>query len=232
MDIRTLRNGDNHIYLLVADGIMAVVDPATAGPVEGAGRQLGCRLELVLITHHHADHTGGVEELRARWGCRVAGPPGGMAVDTVVRDGDCLSFGRHAIEVLSVPGHTDHDVAYCVPDAHAVFTGDVLFAGGCGRVFGGQTETMWESLCRLRALPDDVRVFGGHDYTEDNLEFALSLAPGDADVQVRLDALRRQQAQGLPLAPSTIAEERRTNPFLRCRSAEEFARIRKLKDAW
>lgn len=133
------------------------------------------------------------------------------------------------MEVLSVPGHTAHDVAYYLAESNAVFTGDTLFAGGCGRVFSGRADWMWKSLCRLRALPHSTRVFGGHDYTEDNLAFALLLEPDNRAVQNRLAAFRRNAASDRPFTPSTIAEERMTNPFFRCLNVEVFSRIRERK---
>jgi hydroxyacylglutathione hydrolase len=233
MDIRTLRYADNFIYLLREGQRAAVVDPGAAQPVAAALQAEGCALELALITHHHADHTGGVAELKERSACRVVGPPGGLtAVVSPVGGGDVVSFAGRSIEVLPVPGHTVHDLAYYLPEARVVFTGDTLFAGGCGRVLGGQPQVMWDSLCRLRALPEDTRVFGGHDYTEENLEFAAFVDPQNAAVQNRLDSLRRRAAQGRPFEASTIAEEKQTNPFFRCRDAADFARLRSRKDAW
>ena len=233
MDIRTLRYAENFIYMLLEGRRAAVVDPGAAQPVTAALQAQGCTLELVLITHHHADHTGGVAELKEQSQCRVVGPPGGLtAVDEPVGEGDVVSFPGCSIEVLSVPGHTAHDVAYYLPGAKAVFTGDTLFAGGCGRVFSGRPQVMWASLCRLLALPEDTRVYGGHDYTQENLEFAASMDPDNAAVRERLDVFCRREAEGRPFEASTIAEEKRTNPFLRCRDAADFARVRSRKDAW
>jgi len=232
MEITALRYGDNFIYLLQAGRSAAAVDPGAARPVAEALSAAGRRLELILLTHQHADHTGGVAELKRALGCRVAGPPGGRPADTAVQGGETLAFAGVSIEVLSVPGHTANDVAFHVPAESAVFTGDTLFAAGCGRVLSGRAELMWDSLRRLAALPDGTRVFGGHDYTLENLEFAAFIDPANAAVRERLGALRRRAAEGRAFEPSTIAEERRTNPFLRCRDAAEFARLRARKDAW
>lgn len=233
MEIHTLRYADNFIYLLLEEERAAVVDPRAALPVAALLQARAVALELILITHHHGDHTGGVPELKERWPCRVAGPADGLlAVDPAVVEGDRIPFGPCQIHVLEVPGHTQHDVAYYLPEQKAVFTGDTLFAGGCGRVFSHQPQLLWASLNRLRSLPDETRVYGGHDYTEENLEFALSLDPHNAAVRERLDELRRRAAEGAPFEASTVAEEKRTNPFLRCRKAAEFARIRSLKDDW
>jgi hydroxyacylglutathione hydrolase len=233
MNISTLRHGDNFIYVLHEGGSAAVVDPGVAPPVHDALQALGCSLELILITHHHSDHAGGVAPLKKATGCRAVGPSGGLAaLDQLVGEGAVVPFAGHTMRVLSVPGHTQHDVAYYLPDEKALFPGDVLFAGGCGRMFSGPAELMWESLCRLRALPDDTRVFGGHDYVLDNLEFAAFVETDNADIRERIGRFRRNSGAGAPFEVPTLAEEKRTNPFLRCRDAAEFARLRSRKDQW
>jgi len=200
-------------------------------------------LDLILLTHYHGDHTGGATALR-RTGCEVVGPANGsVEVDRTLVHGDVIAFDCHPISALAVPGHTAHDTAYYLPEAKALFTGDVLFACGCGRMFGRDPHQMWGSLCRLRDLPDDTRVYGGHDYTLENLEFALHLEPDNTAVRERLARFRTDPKAALP---STLAEEKATNPFLRCDSeslaaaaglsghsaAEVFAALRAMKDRW
>ena len=245
MKIETLRYGDNFIYLLRDGDRAAVVDPGNAYPVEEALASCGSKLELILITHHHGDHTGGCHALKRATGCRVVGPPGGSAIiDDPLQDGDNVTLAGIELEVLSVPGHLDHDLSYYAADAKAVFTGDTLFACGCGRLFNGDANTMWASLCRLRDLPGETRVYGGHDYTLDNLQFAAQLEPGNAQLRQRLAAYSDQDA--LTALPSTIEEERQTNPFFRCDTPElmqaldmqgaapvaVFAEVRHRKDRW
>jgi len=242
MDIETLQVGDNYIYVLIEGDRAAVVDPGVSAPVTALLRERGLTLELILITHYHGDHTGGVAALRQAADCRVAGPSGGaIGVDPVVHDGEVVGFAGHVIEVLEVVGHTDCDVAYYLPAAKALFTGDVLFSGGCGRVLGGQMAQMWLSILKLRALPDDTYLYGGHDYTIDNLEFAAHLEPDNRDVRERLVRVETGDETA-----ATLAEEKRTNPFLRCDSdaiaeaigrpdddaAEVFAAVRRRKDRW
>ncbi len=245
MKIETLRSGDNFIYLLLDGQRAAVVDPGSAAPVERALAACGATLELILITHHHGDHTAGCRALKRATGCRVVGPPGGAALmDACVGDGDGVPFAGTRLSVLSVPGHTRHDLAYYAADAQAVFTGDTLFACGCGRIFGADPGTMWSSLCRLRALPDKTRVYGGHDYTLENLQFAAQLEPRNAELQKRLhEYAHRGKAS---TEPSTVADERSTNPFFRCDTPELrdalqmqdvapaalFAEVRRHKDRW
>jgi len=246
MKIVTLGYGDNFIYLLLDGQRAAVVDPGAAAPVLEAIKAHEAALDFILLTHHHGDHTGGCSALKRATGCRVAGPSeGSVPIESLVNEGTPLAFSGRPITVMAVPGHTAHDVAYFVPGVNAVFTGDTLFAGGCGRLFGADAATMWASLCRLRALPDETCVYGGHDYTLDNLQFAADLEPHNAAVAARL---RQHLARGSvgPSAPSTIAEERLTNPFFRCDTPElmatvklphaspaaVFAEVRRRKDRW
>jgi hydroxyacylglutathione hydrolase len=246
MRIRTIRYGDNFIYLLLQGGQTAVVDPGAAAPVREALEACGATLSLILLTHYHGDHTEGCNALKRASGCRIAGPAGGsVRLDEAVTEGDALAFAGTSITVLPVPGHTAHDVAYYLRDENVVFTGDTLFAGGCGRLFSGNAAQMWASLLRLRELPAETRVYGGHDYTLDNLKFALHLEPDNTAIQNRLNAFESQPKNSIPSA-STIAEECLTNPFLRCdvpslvaavglseaSPSTVFAEIRHRKDLW
>jgi len=239
---------DNYIYLLADAGEAVVVDPGDAAPVQQQLRTSGLRLRAVLLTHHHADHTAGAGELRRATGCSVIGPAECAAcnLDRTVVDGETVAFGKHTVRVLAVPGHTLGHVAYDCETACGVWTGDTLFVGGCGRLLEGTASQMWRSLCRLRALPPETRVYCGHDYTLDNLEFAVSILPRDPDICARLDAIRKQEQEGRPTAPSSIGVERRTNLFLRADDATVrdalglhnpdpvavFAELRRRKDAW
>jgi hydroxyacylglutathione hydrolase len=199
------------------DRTAVVVDPAESDAVMAAVKRLGVVPALALVTHHHRDHTAGCADLRRLTGCRVLGPRDGESgcVDRVVAGGDWVAAAGTQAHVIGVPGHTRNHVAYHFPAERILFTGDTLFLGGCGRVFDGRSVDLWHSLRALRDLPDDTRVYPGHDYAIDNLEFAASLDPKDDDVRMRLERLRRDREAGRPLVPSTMLEEKRTNPFLR-----------------
>jgi hydroxyacylglutathione hydrolase len=224
---------DNYAYLLVdsASGEAGVVDCAEAEPVLAEVERRGVRLAAVLATHHHFDHVGGNEALLAALpGLRVYGSAEDAAripgITHRLRHGDAVEIGRLAGRVILIPAHTSGHVAYHFPAERAVFTGDTLFAGGCGRLFEGDAAQMMTSLGRLAALPDDTRVYCGHEYTEKNLRFAAMLEPGNAALAEKLRAVQELRRGGRPTVPSTVAEEKATNPFLRTGSAELAASVR------
>lgn len=217
---------DNYAYLAWADGAEGalVVDPSESLPVVRALEAAGRKLVAILNTHHHWDHVGGNSELVQRYGpipvYGHASDKGRIAEQTqwLETGSEFDAAGLH-FRALHIPGHTLGAVAYVTDDA--VFTGDTLFVAGCGRLFEGTPAQMYTSLnVTLGALPDDTRVFCGHEYTVKNLEFALHVEPGNAQVREKSARVAELRARGVPTVPSTIGEERRTNPFLRCDSAE------------
>lgn len=234
---------DNYAYLLHADGQTALFDAPEAAPVLQALRERGWRLDQIFLTHHHADHIQAVPELVAETGAKVIGgaadahrlPP----LDRQVSAGETVQAAGLTAHVIDVSGHTVGHLAFHVPEASAVFTGDSLMALGCGRLFEGDAPTMWQSLLRLNALPDETLVCSGHDYCTGNGAFALSV---DADNTALQDRLDRIAAGRFPCAPATLAVERATNPFLRADALAEsvgasdaasaFARLRAMKDAF
>jgi len=226
---------DNYAYLLTdgETGDAAVVDCAEAAPVLEEVRRRGVRLVAVLATHHHFDHVGGnADLLHAVPGLRVCGSaddaPRIPGITHRVRDGDPVEVGRLRGRVILIPAHTSGHVAYYFPAERAVFTGDTLFAGGCGRLFEGDAAQMMRSLAKLASLPDDTAVYCGHEYTEKNLRFAATLEPGNARLRDKLARVRELRQAGTPTVPSTIAEEKATNPFLRTGSAELAASVRRM----
>jgi hydroxyacylglutathione hydrolase len=214
---------DNYAYLLLdtAEGTSGVVDPGEAGPVLSAlGERGRDRLDLILCTHHHGDHVAGVPALKDAFpDCRVVGPAREAAripgLDQGVAEGDEVPFGGARLRVIETPGHTRGHVSLHDPDASAVFCGDTLFALGCGRLLEGDAPTMWRSLAKLAALPEATRVYCGHEYTQSNARFALSVDPDNAALTERAAEVDQTRAAGRPAVPSTIGEELATNPFLR-----------------
>lgn len=212
---------DNYIYLLrdAATGKVGVVDPGDAAPVKAALRERGWSLTHIFATHHHNDHIGGCSELKAESGATLIGAradshriPG---LDIALDDGDSVTFGGETAEILSVPGHTRGHVAFWFAGAKALFCGDTLFALGCGRLFEGTPEEMWGSLTALRGLPDDTRVYCGHEYTLSNARFAVTVDPENPDLRRRAEAIAAARERGEPTIPFTLGEDKRTNPFLR-----------------
>jgi hydroxyacylglutathione hydrolase len=228
--------GDNYTYVLrdPGSGVTAVVDPGTASPIADRLEQLGGRLDWILITHHHADHTGGNLELKERFGCRIAGPAAEAAkvagLDLPLSEGDPFELGDEPCRIIATPGHTKGHISYHFPNSHALFCGDTLFALGCGRLFEGDAPMMWRSLQKLMALDDATLVYCGHEYTASNARFALSVDAGNADLQARSAKIEALRARNEPTIPSTIGQERATNPFVRAADATEFGKLRALKD--
>jgi hydroxyacylglutathione hydrolase len=225
---------DNYAYLVMdpASREAAVVDCAEAAPVLAEVDRRRARLVAVLATHHHFDHVGGNLDLLAEIpGLRVHGSaddaPRIPGITHRLRDGDRVEVGPLRGRVIMIPAHTSGHVAYHFPDDAAVFTGDTLFAGGCGRLFEGDAAQMMGSLARLSALPDATRVYCGHEYTEKNLRFAAELEPGNRALAEKLARVRALRREGKPTVPSTIAEEKATNPFLRTDSPELAASVRR-----
>jgi hydroxyacylglutathione hydrolase len=224
---------DNYAYLIVdpASGEAGIVDCAEAAPVLDEVARRGVSLRAVLATHHHFDHVGGNRDLVARLpDLRVYGSaddaPRIPCITDRVHDGDAVEVGGLHARVVFIPAHTSGHVAYWFPEERAVFTGDTLFAGGCGRLFEGDAAQMMSSLAKLAALPDDTRIYCGHEYTQKNLEFALILEPGNQALQSKMTVVRGLRRTGQPTVPSTVAEEKATNPFLRTDSAELAASVR------
>lgn len=210
---------DNYIWLLRRGDRAAVVDPGDAAPVMARLQAEGLELEAILVTHHHADHQGGVAALAEYWPAAVFGPADESIIGCTrpLSGGDRIEVLGQAFEVLAVPGHTAGHIAYAMPGA--VFCGDTLFGAGCGRLFEGTPAQMAESLDKLAALPDDTLIYCAHEYTAANLAFAAAVEPGNPAIARRIKEVAERRQAGLPTVPSTLAEEKATNPFLRCAEA-------------
>lgn len=223
---------DNYIWMLHDGAQAVVVDPGDAAPVLQALDKQGLQLAGILVTHHHADHVGGVDALRPRLRGQVWGPARERipAPYTALEDGDCIQLAGLQWRVIDVPGHTAGHIAYFQEGADAaplLFCGDTLFSAGCGRLFEGTPAQMHTSLARLAALPADTRVCCTHEYTLSNLRFAAAVEPGNADRAAYELHCRAQRAAGQPTLPSQMGLERQINPFLRCTAPEVVAAARK-----
>jgi hydroxyacylglutathione hydrolase len=202
-----------------ASGATAAIDAPEAAPVEAALAATGWRLSDILVTHHHGDHTAGIPDLKRRHGCRVVAPRSEASriplVDVAVGEGETISVGGLTARVLETPGHTAGHIAYWFDRDKLAFVGDTLFSIGCGRVIEGTPEMMWQSLVKLRNLPDDTEVFCGHEYTAANIKFARTIEPDNAALRARAEEVAGLRAAGKPTIPTTIGAEKQANPFLR-----------------
>jgi hydroxyacylglutathione hydrolase len=212
---------DNYGVLLhdSATGATASIDAPEAVAVEAALAATRWRLTDILVTHHHADHTGGIAELKGRHRCRVVAPHGEAAriplVDATVREGDKVKVGSLEGEVYETPGHTAGHISYFFAADKLAFVGDTLFSIGCGRVIEGTPEMMWQSLLKLRRLPDDTGIYCGHEYTQANIRFAKTIEPSNVALSARARQVDGLRAENKPTIPSTLRNEKAENPFLR-----------------
>jgi hydroxyacylglutathione hydrolase len=231
-----------------ATGATASIDAPEAAPVEAALKATGWRLTDILVTHHHGDHTAGISELKKKHKCRVVAPRNEAAripdVDETIGEGGKVKVGSLEGRVLDTPGHTAGHIAYVFDADKLLFAGDTLFSIGCGRVIEGSAEQMWNSLVKLRALPDDMKFFCGHEYTQANIRFARTIEPDNKALAARAQEVDALRAAGKPTIPATIGEEKQANCFLRAdvpavaaavglagrKPAEVFAEIRARKN--
>jgi hydroxyacylglutathione hydrolase len=250
---------DTHVFLCLKDnfgvlvhdattGATASIDAPEAAPVEAALKATGWRLTDILVTHHHGDHTGGISALKRHHHCRVTAPHREAQaipeVDATVGEGDTVTVGSLSARVLDTPGHTAGHISYWFDNEKLAFVGDTLFSIGCGRVIEGTPAMMWQSLVKLRNLPDDTQIYCGHEYTDANIRFARTIEPDNRALVARAEVVKRQLAEGHPTIPTTLGEEKQANPFLRADvpsvaagiglpgkpAAEVFAEIRARKN--
>ena len=222
---------DNFGYLIhdVETKATASIDAPEAGPIMKVLEQEGWRLTDILITHHHGDHVGGVAQLKQKYGCRVVAPHDKTTkianVDLRVVNADVVKVGNLLARVLETPGHTLDHVSYVFDAEKNVFTGDTLFSIGCGRVFEGNYPMMWDSLLKLRALPDDFRLYCGHEYTASNVRFALTIEPDNAALQARTSEVTKLREENKPTIPALLGDEKKANVFLRADTPEVAAKL-------
>ncbi len=243
---------DNYAYLVRDEGSgqVALVDAPDVTPIVAALDARGWGLDQIWITHHHGDHTDGVPELVAKYGAKTVGHAKDRArlpsLDVEVSEGEVVTLGETHAKILDVSGHTIGHIAFVCEADNAAFTADSLMALGCGRVFEGTHAMMWESLSKFLKMPDEMQIYSGHNYGVANGRFALSVDPDNDALVARIAGIEAANAQGVPIVPSTMAEERATNPFLRATSEEvkanvgladaddaaTFAEIRRRKDSF
>ena len=241
---------DNFAVLLhdPESGATASIDAPEADPIMRELQARGWQLTHILVTHKHFDHVEGIPLLREAYNVTIIGPKKSAAeiglYDETVAEGDSFTFAGHEVRVIETPGHTLDHVSYHIPEMKLAFVGDTLFALGCGRVFEGTPEMMWDSLSKLRALADDTNVYCGHEYTLANAKFAVTVDPENVALKERLAEVERLRNEAKPTLPTTIGREKATNPFLRADEpgltralglervspAEVFAEIRRRKD--
>lgn len=222
---------DNYLWLIDDGSSAAVVDPGDAAPILAALQRHKLSLVAILLTHHHADHVGGVPELLKNFDVPVFGPhnPKISGITRALTEGDPVVLPALGLElsVLEVPGHTRDHIAYLAAEQGWLFCGDTLFAGGCGRLFEGTPQQMTQSLAKLASLPDATQVFCAHEYTLSNLRFACAAEPGNAALAARLRSEQAKREQGQATVPSSIGLEKATNPFLRYREPEIIGNLAK-----
>lgn len=239
---------DNYIYILQEGGEAIVIDPGEFEAVQNFLTEKKLRLRLILNTHHHFDHTGGNKGLKENWGCpiyahkkdacRIPGleplshlPGKNQDLrDCLLEEEEEFSVGSFNFQVLFTPGHTSGHIVFWDQKNRLLFCGDTLFAMGCGRLFEGSPEQMFQSLSRIKKLPPETAIYSAHEYTLKNAEFALSIEPYNKDLKKRYEEVKELRKNNKATIPFLLEEELLTNPFLRAKSVSEFTQIRKLRD--
>lgn len=222
---------DNYGYLLhdEATKITAALDAPEAATIDAALIRRGWNLTDIFITHHHSDHTGGIADLKSKYGAKVTGPRSEASkigsLEILVGDGASVWLGETCFEIIETPGHTLGHIVYHDPKGRHLFTADALFSLGCGRMFEGEPGPMWEGLKKLRALPENTKIYCGHEYTLANAKFALSVDPHNMSLKKRATEIIEQHRANTFTIPTTIGAEKAQNPFLRADNAELAARM-------
>jgi len=227
---------DNYVWLVhdPQSQETMVVDPAVAEPVLQEADQRGWNITQIWNTHWHPDHTGGNAEIQAATGCHITGPEAEKeripTLQTMVKGGDTVKLGDIEAQVMDVPAHTAGHIAFHIASEKAVFVGDTLFAMGCGRLFEGTAQQMFDNMQKLSKLPGDTQVYCAHEYTLSNGEYALVAEPNNQQLKERMERVIAARKAGEATVPTTIKLEQDTNPFMRAASAEELAVRREAKD--
>jgi len=234
--IRIAVLSDNYVWLVhePESGETMVVDPAVAEPVLAEAAKRGWTITQIWNTHWHPDHTGGNAAIKEATGCHITGPEAEReripTLDTLVKEGDTVKLGDVSANVIDVPAHTAGHIAFYIPSENVAFVGDTLFAMGCGRLFEGTAEQMYDNMRKLEALPDNTQIYCAHEYTQSNGEYALVAEPDNLALKERMAEVLTLRSRGEATVPTTIRQERATNPFMRAASAAELGERRTAKD--
>ncbi|MEM7650659.1 MAG: hydroxyacylglutathione hydrolase [Pseudomonadota bacterium] len=234
----------NYAYILEADnGEVGVVDPGEAAPIIRALEERNLKPDVILITHHHWDHMNGTADMLAWHECPVVGSDASksapdspaktkvsVAFERILEEGDEFSFGGESVQIFDTPGHTPEHICFYFPESGFALVGDVLFSLGCGRVLDGTAQELYNSVQKLNALPDDTLIYCGHEYTLSNAAFCLAQEPENEDLKARYEEVKVLREDNMPTIPARLESERKYNVFLRAQNAEEFAKLRALKD--
>lgn len=226
---------DNYCYVIEGENKECIiVDPGQTKPVEALIGQHGLTPVAIFNTHHHADHVAGNHDLKSLYNIPVLGPKAEAQkiphLDTGLEDGDDIDYAGVRFKIFSTPGHTKGHICFFNPDQNILMAGDTLFSMGCGRLIEGSAEEMWQSLQRLKQLPDDTQIYCGHEYTESNGAFAAHVMPGNAAIAARLSEVKKLRLNGMASLPVRMISEKQTNPFLMARDLQEFTSLRQQKD--
>jgi hydroxyacylglutathione hydrolase len=229
---------DNYAWLLHDDatGALGIVDPADAEAGAAAVQAMGGKLDLILLTHHHDDHIAGADALRTRYGAKIVGAAADAhrlpRLDIAVTEGDRVAFSTYKGQVIDTPGHTVGHISFFFPDGPILFCGDTMFSLGCGRMFEGTAEQFFASFRKIAALPPATLICCGHEYTQSNARFALSVDPNNSLLQAKAAEVDRMRAAGRQTVPVRLADELPINPYLLAKDAQAFRRLRSMKDSF
>lgn len=225
---------DNYSYILQKDNEVAVIDPGQPEPIIYELDNLGIKPNIILNTHHHSDHIAGNKALIDKYGAILIGPEKDLHripyINKAVKEGSNLSFAGEIIEIIETPGHTDGHICFHLPQSKILFSGDLVFAMGCGRVFEGTPEELFNSIQKIKSLPAETNIYCGHEYTLNNAEFCLTIEPENEDIIKRHKLVKQYRDNNIPTIPTTLEDELKTNPFLRAKDIATFADIRSKKD--
>jgi hydroxyacylglutathione hydrolase len=225
---------DNYAYILELNGDVVVIDPGQPEPILNELKNRGLTPSIILNTHHHSDHIAGNKAIMDEYNAKLVGPEKDLHripdINIAVKEGSKLIIGGESVQIFETPGHTSGHICFHFPDSKLLFSGDLLFAMGCGRAFEGTAEDLFHSLQKVKFLAPETKIYCGHEYTLSNAEFCLTIEPDNADLIARHKMVKQYRDNNVPTIPTTLEEELKTNAFLRAENANIFADIRAQKD--